>query len=156
MSDNHGRDGNYSGEALSPSDIDFAWHWLLHEDNLLASRVNFFLVAESMFLAAFATLLAADRTSAALVVDLAGISVAVMWWHVARWSLRKTFWKLRAIVRTGKPLYDEVCAGRRSRFTGHRVLTELLPLTTVATWIVVLCINCIANTIAPISKTCGK
>ncbi|MBE9572655.1 MAG: hypothetical protein IMF11_18675 [Proteobacteria bacterium] len=59
---------------------EFYWDWLKHENQILASRGNFFLVAESMLLVAFATLW--DDESMKRLFLLLGISVAgiIMSW----------------------------------------------------------------------------
>ena len=129
---------SYKG-TLSQQEAAFAWDWLKHEDNLLGSRVNFLLVAQSMFLAAFATLRVYNRFSGAAVVGVVGFLVACMEWRVGRRSLTKTFRKVRKVARRGAPMYDGICAGKeRTRFGDHDILTRWLPGTITVMWVVLL------------------
>lgn len=132
-----GPDSAIDNIILSEKDVEFVWSWLLHEDNLLTNRVNFFLVAESMLVAAYATLITSHHLIVAShVVEAVGIVIAAMWWYVSRWSLRKTFWRLRAVARKGLPIYDLVCSGRKTPIGAHRLMGEHLPRLIALMWII--------------------
>ena len=136
--ESNGSDSAIANLVVSAKEVEFVWNWLLHEDSLLTNRVNFFLVAESMLVAAFATLVASSNHRlllASYAIAAAGVLFALMWWYVSKWSLRKTVWRLRALARKGIPIYDEVCSGRKTPIGAHRLMGEYLPITIALMWV---------------------
>ncbi|HTZ22971.1 MAG TPA: hypothetical protein VMC83_03160 [Streptosporangiaceae bacterium] len=78
------------------NDIDQLWRWVAHEDDLLASRVSFFLLAQSILIAVTASLVntVADLSHTAepslrpevfglaVAITLAGVALTLVFWYV--------------------------------------------------------------------------
>ena len=79
-------------------DISQLWLWVRHEDNLLASRVSFFLLAQSILIAVAASLvntltglshpaaasLRREVFGLAIAIDIAGLTLTLVFWYVFR------------------------------------------------------------------------
>ena len=64
------------------NDIDRLWQWTIHEDDILASRVSFFLVAQSILIAITASLVnsvagISDATQPSLRQEVFGLAIAI-------------------------------------------------------------------------------
>jgi hypothetical protein len=124
-----------------PPHADFIWQWLLHEDDHLTNRVNFFLIGESMLVSAYATLLSSSKTNiggATYIVALCGILIAGMWWRVSTWALHGTIYRLKNAARTYIPFYDEIAHGRRTRLPAHRLIAQVLPCAIMIMWVALM------------------
>ena len=71
-------------KAIKPSKalIEHYWDWLLHEDDLFSSRINFFVVAESMLFIAFA-INSYDIPKLTIILGLTGILFVLVWLYVS-------------------------------------------------------------------------
>jgi len=67
---------------LSKAPVIHYWDWLLHEDNLFSSRINFFVVAESMLFIAFAINSYANP-KLTLVLGITAIIFVLIWLYVS-------------------------------------------------------------------------
>jgi len=67
---------------LSKAPVEHYWDWLLHEDDLFSSRINFFVIAESMLFIPFA-INSYDIPKLTIIIGLTGILVAVIWLYVS-------------------------------------------------------------------------
>ncbi len=67
---------------LSKAPIEHYWDWLLHEDNLFSSRINFFVVAETMLFIAFA-INSYDIPKLTIILGLTGILFVLIWLYVS-------------------------------------------------------------------------
>ncbi len=67
---------------LSKAPVEHYWDWLLHEDDLFSSRVNFFVVAQSMLLIAFA-INSYENPKLTLILGLTGILFVLIWLYVS-------------------------------------------------------------------------
>jgi hypothetical protein len=67
---------------LSKAPVMHYWDWLLHEDNLFSSRINFFVVAESMLFIAFAINSYANP-KLTLILGLTAVIFALIWLYVS-------------------------------------------------------------------------
>jgi hypothetical protein len=67
---------------LSKAPVEHYWEWLLHEDALFSSRINFFVVAQSMFLIAFA-INAYKNQKLTMILGLTGILFVLIWLYVS-------------------------------------------------------------------------
>ena len=67
---------------LSKAPIEHYWDWLLHEDDLFSSRINFFVVAESMLFIAFA-INSYDIPKLTIILGLTGILFVLIWLYVS-------------------------------------------------------------------------
>lgn len=82
--------------AADEKDIDRLWQWVTHEDDVLASRVSFFLVAQSILIAVTASLVnsvanlsrAADISlrrevfGLAIAINVIGVILTFVFWYV--------------------------------------------------------------------------
>jgi len=80
----------------SADDIDRLWQWFLHQDNLLATRVSVFLLAQSILIAVTASLINTVAGSShdsripllpeifglAIAINLAGPALTLVFWYV--------------------------------------------------------------------------
>ena len=67
---------------LSKAPVEHYWDWLLHEDDLFSSRINFFVVAQSMLLIAFA-INSYENPKLTVVLGLTGILFVLIWLYVS-------------------------------------------------------------------------
>lgn len=67
---------------LSKTPVERYWDWLLHEDGLFSSRINFFVVAESMLFIAFA-INSYDIPKLTIILGLTGILFVLIWLYVS-------------------------------------------------------------------------
>jgi hypothetical protein len=96
-----------------------------------------------MMVTAYATLASAghDRLdSLSSVIAVIGIVVALMWWHVSRWTLRKTIFPLREKILPAIVLYEQIARGRKTSLPAHRLIALLLPWLLVLMWVAFLVI----------------
>jgi len=121
-------------------DRDSAWRYLSHADNLFASRVHFFLVAESVLFVSFAATMSLGATfmdaarSLRLVTTALGVLCTVCWWY-ANFRLRtRTKW-LREELRKADPVYRSYLDRAKYPPASGWVLTYLLPAATLGAWI---------------------
>jgi hypothetical protein len=121
--------------ALTPDQSKRIWEWLLHEDNLFTSRANFMLVAESMLIAAFASLLAADPPHRAqlLVVASVGILVTISWFYTAVLQIVGTLEPIKTSLKQHLPEYGGIAS--RRKLSVHLVIGGVLPALLICTWL---------------------
>ena len=67
---------------LSKAPVEHYWDWLLHEDDLFSTRINFFVVAESMLFIAFA-INSYDIPKLTIILGLTGILFVLIWLYVS-------------------------------------------------------------------------
>ena len=84
--------------------VEHYWDWLLHEDNLFSSRINFFVVAESMLFIAFA-INSYENTKLTLVLGLTGILFVVIWLYVSICQIYSLINRIKAKLEEKWPEY---------------------------------------------------
>ena len=96
LSQQPGSKGRTSQSSDDDKDIDWLWQWLIHEDNILASRVSFFLVAQSILIAITASLvnsvaglshasqssLRQEVFGLAIAINVVGVILTIVFWYV--------------------------------------------------------------------------
>jgi len=113
---------------------------LLHVDNLFYQRVNIFLIAESIFFAAFAVLGSQDHTALATLMCSAGIVFAV----VLRYTLLRLETGLRWLVgiyrRLEEPsdLYEDYTQVGYHSLHSTFIYVWVVPTLTVLFWVLAL------------------
>ena len=109
------------------------WDWLLHEDDLFSSRINFFLIAESMLLIAFA-INAYENPDLTWVLGAAGILFASIWCYVSIIQIYFCINPIKERLRNKLPEYREMkqiwLVGEPNIWLGI-----LFPLVVVGIWI---------------------
>jgi len=144
--------------AESPTEAQAArlWEHGLHLDAMLFQRANLFLVAESLLVVAYATLLAAagspgsrtDRAHILLIAELIaifGIGLSVIWLYVAHRHLRYDSVLTKRLVEW-LPEYAETRAryratGRSGGISSGVMVTYTLPGLAGAMWVSLLIIT---------------
>ncbi len=118
------------GQQISESDR--FWQFFMHEDNLLATRVSFFLPAESILIAVAASLIntiaGLSHSSYAalrdeifgliLTINLAGLALTLVFWYV----FRLNFDNIGVYIEELKdnPIHVKVSKKRAERKRAHR------------------------------------
>jgi hypothetical protein len=112
------------------------WEWLRHEEELFVSRANFFVVAESMLFAAFATLAAADvlRFAPLAAITATGVLISILWLHVAQLQRRERIRPLKAAL-ADTPWFQRFLSSP-TEVSPHRAVAQLLPVGLAVAWFV--------------------
>jgi hypothetical protein len=125
-------------EHQNERDRAFYWEWLLHEEDILTARSNFFLVAEAMFFAAVASLSPPGDIYirfSVLVLCAAGFLVTLVWLYVNAKHLALTGEQIRIRIRGLDPRVDELRA-----YTGvwkvrsHHLIGYAVPILMLIVW----------------------
>ena len=126
--------------SVLEGDGDNVWRYLSHDENLFASRVHFFLVAESILLVYIAVTnnFGVTSTDAArslrLVTAALGMLCAVGWGY-ANFRLRMRMNWLREELKKGDPVYRSYLDRMKYPPSGGWVLTYLLPAVMLGAWV---------------------
>jgi hypothetical protein len=118
------------------------WDWQMHEDDLLANRANFMLVAESMFFTAFAAL-TISKSVLPLIIGFSGILLNILWIHMTIIQLNHTTFHLRnEITEFAKKnknsfleKYVAICEKRKPFLKITEFIRKWIPLLLIVTWI---------------------
>ena len=112
------------------NEIKDAWEYYRHADNLNASRVNFFLVAESMLVVSFVT---TPSFGLRIPISILGIIFSFAWLYVtARLSKRMKY--LLNSYLTKDPIYKKYMESV-SCLSSNIILSWILPISTILFWI---------------------
>lgn len=136
-------------QNLSPDEANRLWQHGLHLDTMLFQRSNLFLVAESLLVVSYASMLAvaqqaagSDRPAlAARVIAVFGLLLTLIWGYVGHRHLR--YYQL-VLVRIGEHIthYRAVREGWHPRGPSTpRMITYSLPALAVVVWILLLLIT---------------
>jgi hypothetical protein len=130
------------GAEYDTSEKDRLWTHRLHEDLLLSDRGNFFLVAESLFVVAYAELLPSGEDLAAAVLAAAGVLLTAAWLRVNRRQYQiigHVQGRAENILREFRDTYDTRPPSLQ-RFGSTATLVTWVPTLLGATWIFLLVI----------------
>lgn len=129
-------------KGLTDRQIDHLWEWLLHEDNLFASRVSFFIVAVSMFFAAFAALSAGKVKNPKIFITLgvAGVILISVWIYIARYQIYFTIRPIKEILCNSDKIqeYQMIVSKRQGVLKANIVLGCVFPVILLIVWLVLL------------------
>lgn len=125
---------------LDASELDRAWNWLLHEDNLLTNRLNFLLVAESMMMAAFAQLINASEF-ASWIVLLGGLWFGVIWRRVIRNQIKFTLDPLKENCAQHWRFYASIRRHRQAAGGVNWSLGVFIPTIIILIWVSLGCVQ---------------
>jgi len=113
-------------------DIDKAWKYYEHADNLYASRVNFFLVAESMVVVAYVTL-QGEQWILRLLIAVLGFVYTYIWFDVnLRLAKRMSFLDRNFLVHD--KIYVQYMKYVPKNIPSRFFLTYGLPIPTGVFW----------------------
>lgn len=157
-----GTEPNSEDSLKAGDERDRLWRWVFHEDNILATRVSFFLLAESILVAitaatinTFAGLSASQRLvrdevfGLAIALGISGFALTGIFWYVFKinhHSLTVLTKRLRLLDDLYKDLDNRRQYERqriwyfRELFRGHGVnwvINNLLPVLTLLVWCVI-------------------
>jgi hypothetical protein len=157
-----GTPSNSAEDPKASDERDRLWRWVLHEDNILATRVSFFLLAESILIAITATtvntfaglparqqLVRDEVFGLAIALGVAGFALTGIFWYVFKinyHSVTVLTKRLRLLDDLYKDLDDCRKLERqdiwyfRGLFRGHGVnwvVNNLLPEIILLIWSVV-------------------
>lgn len=120
--------------------INRLWGWILHEDNLFMSRGSFFLVAESMFFAAFATLAVNQSVQLIFVFifGIVGVLCSLVWIYLAWVHIHLTMNPLKAKLRELIPDYAGITKSRGKYPSSHLILGVFFPISLLIAWLSLL------------------
>ncbi len=114
------------------ADIDKAWKYYEHADNLYASRVNFFLVAESMVVVAYVTL-ESTQWSLRLLIALLGLFYTYFWFDVNLRLVKRMSFLDEKFLRHDN-IYKQYMESVPKRPSSRVWLTYGLPVSTGVFW----------------------
>ncbi len=114
--------------------------WLMHEDRLFSERASFMIVAEAMFFSAFAVLAGTPLPSSAMIIGVAGITVAVFWIYAAVTQEFVFMRPIKKILNQRLPEYSAVPREVR-RIPLNIALGIVLPCLLIVAWAALIIIN---------------
>ena len=120
--------------------VDRLWEWILHEDNLFISRGNFFLLAESMLFAAFATLAVNQSVQQIFVFifGIVGILCSLVWIYLAWAQINLTMNHIKTKLRELIPDYSGITKPRGKFPSTHFILGVFFPIALLIAWAILL------------------
>jgi hypothetical protein len=122
-----------SEPRLESRDLDRLWQIFTHDDNLLATRVSFFLLAESILIAAAASLintvtnltrpaeldLRGEIFGLSIAIILAGLGLTLLFWYIFRLNFDNIGAALD-MIRTTDSIYRTAARKQSERRHNHR------------------------------------
>jgi hypothetical protein len=135
-------------ERLSPDEAGRLWQHGLHLDTMLFQRGNLFLVAESLLVVSYASMLGVGQTSAsdrptlaARVIAVFGLLLTLAWGYVGHRHLQ--YYGIVSVrMRAHLPEYRKVRDQWRKRgVSSLPVVTYLLPMLAAIVWALLLLIT---------------
>jgi len=127
-------------ESGSINPATMLWQYKMHEDAIFYQRLNFFLVAESMILVAFATFFSSSHPSAAgirIVIAALGCVVTLVWGYVGA-RQRNVMQPIIAEAEKAIPVYKRIRGERSKWFSSTWLLAYFVPAIVLLTWIVLI------------------
>jgi len=115
---------------------EFLWDWLKHENNILANRGSFFLIAESALFAIIATKSSTTTLALQCVLCVTGFLITILWLLV---NIKHIFGTHRLIKNKLDDFKDHPWSKNRKELTkwpwsNHKLLGILLPALFLLLW----------------------
>ena len=111
------------------------WEIYKHIDSIREGRTNFFLVAESMMIAAFMTL-AASENFLKVVISLLGLVYTACWYFINLRQSNRLDYIANSHLLSDEMLLNIVKAGKG--FSGKIIMNYILPISTGAFWLILM------------------
>ena len=107
----------------------------IHEDNIFYARLNFFLVFESVLLAAFVSVDAEHVAWPAIrwAVPVLGSAISALWWRAQARQYRHVH-ELGERVTRELPEYQDAYGGSQTRISPTRLMTHGVPALFLLLW----------------------
>jgi len=140
--------GPADNEKLAPDEASRLWQHGLHLDTMLFQRGNLFLVAESLLVVSYASMLGVGQSSgsdrptlAARVIAVFGLLLTLLWGYVGYRHLQ--YYQLVSVrMRRHLPEYRKVREQWRARgISSLPLVTYALPLLAGIVWVLLLIIT---------------
>lgn len=123
---------------LSAEERSRLWAHRLHEDSILSDRQNFFLLAHSLLMVAYAQLVIAESSIGAGVVATAAVLLTIVWGYVVRRQRRIVQHVQRRAIRYLEEFRDTWETDRPTGLSSTTVLVSLIPSLVGVVWVVLL------------------
>jgi hypothetical protein len=119
---------------------DWLWGWLLHESKLFTDRVNFFLIAESMLFAAFATLAIHFPQEPRLptILVFAGIFITAIWIIVSIGQIHYILDPIKTELEHIHPEWNKIFKRSKKWLRIDDIVGITLPIWIICVWILLL------------------
>ncbi len=130
--------GNKTNEQITTSqEIERLWTWLLNEATLYTNRVNFYIVAQSMFFVAFAS---STRKSQVFLIacSISGILLSIIWLIMSKHQNQNVVAPLRKALYKNWNVAERINYGQKTMLRTHFLLGVVLPWFMIILWIWVL------------------
>lgn len=124
---------------IDNQEIERLWQYRTQAENVFYQRINFFLVAESMLLVAYATVLSKENfLFTAITIITIGILLTVIW-LIVNHRQKITVDHVRNYIIDKLPEYRSLRQNRPKSFISSWILmTYLVPLLLIFSWITLL------------------
>lgn len=124
-------------EAIPEQEIERLWTWLLNEAALYTNRVNFYIVAQSMFFVAFAS---STRKSQVFIIacTVAGILLSLIWFIMSKHQNQNVVAPLRKALYKNWDVAERINSGQKPVLRTHFLLGIILPWFMILLWLWVL------------------
>ena len=112
---------------------DDAWNYYQYADNLLHQRHSIFLIAQSIFFAAFTS---ADKENVQWVVAILGVLIASLWFVISE-RLQAGLTYFRKHISHSESIFEGYfnALDKHSRLTARIILHMILPALMASAWL---------------------
>lgn len=134
---------------MSNDDLQWLRQYKIHQENILYSRINIFILVSSIFLGIFGVVLSQDVRSQdveiAFAVSCLGTIITIVWWlavhrqRIVVNDLRRRLYKHDTLYRKRRIVRDKLDKKqwkRIRRISGQRLVIDVLPATFLVVWVV--------------------
>lgn len=124
---------------LDAKQIQRIWELAKHTEEMFYNRLNFFVITESLFIAAFVAIISGSQPGNPLLWALLvyGILLTYVWFQTQR-GIKNNFYLLKQILEKILPEYKAIVDSRKDDPKGINTLTYLVPLLFFSLWIIIL------------------
>lgn len=139
-------DNKHNENKKDLEETERAYKYFKHADDHYATRINFFLVAESMLVISFVTIMLHGFWTIGIAISLVGIIFTCSWLYTNA-RLEKRFRHMIEKYLRNDPLYKDYytsAGGKKSTF----FLTYMLPISIILLWIFFICTSININPLA--------
>lgn len=123
--------------TLSSNEMERLWSWLLNEANLYTNRLNFYIVAESMFFAAFASY-SGHSFLFYIACSSAGIFLSIIWLILSIHQNNNVVLPLRKAIYNNWNIGKYIDANQKKKLRTHFIVGIILPIFMILMWIIIL------------------
>jgi hypothetical protein len=125
---------------MSTKKADWLWNWLLHESTLFTNRVNFFLVAESMLFAAFATLAVytSQEPRLAKILGFSGVIISAIWLIISIGQIHYILDPIKTELQYLHPEWNKIFKREKKWIRIDDIIGIILPFWILCVWILLL------------------